>query len=97
MPDGTVTVAVLTRLPVAPADTVPVSVNVAVPPLRRSTVVPMLPLPEGAPHALPADATHVHAGVVIAAGTASVTVAPITALGPLLLATIVYVTGLPGV
>ena len=89
VPAGTVTVAVLTRLPVALADTVPVSVNVAVPAgqqvhqridvagtARRTAAA-------GRRDTGPASAN------VMAAGTVSATVAPVTALGPLLLATIV--------
>ena len=43
--DGGVTVAVFVSVPVAELDTLPVTVNVALPPLSRSTVVLMLPEP----------------------------------------------------
>ena len=48
----------------------------------------MLPLPDAGQLPPPAP-THVHVGAVSAAGTVSATVAPVTALGPALLATIV--------
>ena len=78
------------------ADTVPVSVKVALPPTSRLTVTLMLPLPE-AGQLLPGVAAQVHVAPEIVAGRASATVAPVTSLGPLLDATIVYVIGLPGV
>src|SRR6266496_379673 len=68
------------------------------------TVELMLPLPLGAPHAvvtvppLPALLTaQVQAPNVNAAGAISVTVAPDTSLGPLLVTVIVYVVLPPGV
>jgi hypothetical protein len=94
-PPGTVTVAVLTRLPVAAALTVPVKVYVTLPPTGRFTVALMLPDPLAVQLAPPA-LTQVQVGLGIAAGTVSTTVAPVTALGPAFDATIVYVTGWPG-
>src|SRR5438874_2614511 len=56
----------------------------------------MLPVPL-AVQLLPADAAHVQLALLMPAGSVSVTVAPVTALGPALLTTIVYVTVPPGV
>ena len=50
-PGGVVTFAVLTRLPVAAATTVPVSVKVALAPLARLMPTLMLPLPAAGPAA----------------------------------------------
>ena len=87
-PAGAAIVAVLTRLPVAEATTVPVTVNVAVAPTGRSTEALMLPLPL-AGQAPPPAAEHVHVTPDSAAGIVSVTVAAVTADGPVLVATIV--------
>ncbi len=84
MPAGGVTVPALTRLPVAAALMLAVTVNVAVPFTGRLTVVLMLPLPLAAVQLDPADAAHVHVAAVIAAGKVSVTAALVTELGPLL-------------
>ena len=46
-------------------------------------------------HVAPDEAAHVHVADAIAAGSESVTVAPVTADGPVLDTTIVYVTELP--
>jgi len=86
-PAGAVTVAELLIVP-DPAVTVAVAVNVAVPPLSRLTPAFKSPLPL-AGQVDPADATHVHVTLATWAGKLSVTVAPVTALGPALLATIV--------
>src|SRR6266498_3763272 len=85
-PDGAVTVALLKNCPVVPLGTVPLSVKVAVPPLTRLTVVAMLPLPLGAPQLLGAVALHVQVkpAPLSAAGSGSLTAAPVTSLGPLL-------------
>ena len=72
-----------------------VTVNVAVAPTARSTTVLMFPLPDAA-HVAPADGTHVHVAAASPAGSESVTGAPVTADGPALPTTIVYVTGSPG-
>ena len=86
-PAGAVTVAVFVIVPEA-AVTVAVAVNVAVPPFRRLTLALRLPLPL-AGQLDPAEATHVQVTLATWAGKLSVTVAPVTALGPALLATIV--------
>src|SRR5882762_2838693 len=86
VPAGAVTVAVFVIVPVPV--TVAVARNVAVPPLRRLTLAFRLPLPL-AGQVDPAEATHVQATLATWAGKLSVTVAPVTALGPALLATIV--------
>src|SRR5437899_5762160 len=65
-----------------------VTVNVALPPLRRLTLAPMLPLPL-AGQLDPAEAAQVQVTELSCAGKTSLTVAPTTALGPALLATIV--------
>ena len=87
-PAGAATVAVLTRLPVADALIVAVTVNVAEAPTGRSTVALMLPLPL-AGQVAPPVAEHVHVVPVRAAGMMSATVAAVTAEGPVLVATIV--------
>ena len=88
VPDGTDTVAVLLSVPVADALTVALTVYVAVPLASRFTVSLMLPLPE-AVQLEPADAVHVQVTPVKLAGIVSLTVAPVTSLGPLFVATIV--------
>jgi len=86
VPAGAVTVAVLVIVPLPV--TVAVTVNVAVPPLVTSTSAFRFPLPL-AGQLDPADAAQVHVTPESCAGKMSVTVAPTTALGPALLATIV--------
>src|SRR4029077_772605 len=94
-PAGTLTVAVLATLPVAPAPMLATTVYVIVLPTGRLTVSLILPLPLAVkPDALPL-ATAVKVSLATAAGKVSVTVAPVTLLGPLLLTTIVYVVELP--
>ncbi len=85
-PTGAVTVAVLEMVPVPLA--VAVTVNVAVPPLSRSTVAARLPAPL-AGQTEPPLAVQVQVAPLSCAGKTSVTVAPVTALGPALLATMV--------
>ena len=87
-PAGAAIVAVLTRLPVADALIVPVTVNVTEPPTGRLTVALMLPLPL-AGQVAPPVAVQVQVTPVRAAGIVSVTVAAVTADGPVLVATIV--------
>src|SRR3989442_1063814 len=87
-PPGAVTVAVLLSLPVADALIVPVRVWVTVAPPGRLTVSLMLPDPLG-PHVPPPAPRQVQVTPVIAAGTESATVAPVTEVGPALDATIV--------
>src|SRR6266542_3583033 len=90
-PLGGVTVALLTNCPVVPLGTVPLSVKMALPPLTRLTVVVILPLPPGAPQLLGAVALHVQVNPapLRAAGNGSLTAAPVTSLGPLLVTTTV--------
>ena len=87
VPAGAVTVAVFVIVP-EPAVTVAVAVNVAVPPLSRLMLALTSPLPL-AGQVEPAEATQVHVTPETCAGKTSLTVAPVTALGPALLATIV--------
>ncbi len=86
-PTGAVMVAVLLRVPVPL--TVAVSVNVTLPPLGRSTVVLMSPAPDAAAQAAPALGAQVQVAAVSCAGSRSTTAAPVTALGPAFVATIV--------
>src|SRR2546422_509082 len=86
-PAGAVMVAVFVIVP-EPAVTVAVAVNVAVPPVNRLTAALILPLPL-AGQLDPPEAAHVHVTPESWAGKTSLTVAPTTALGPALLATIV--------
>lgn len=92
---GAMTVAVLLKDPVAELTTVAFNLNVAVLPGRRSTVVLMLPLPLGAPQAPPVEAVQVQVTLVSLVGTMSLTVAPVTVLGPLLRTVIVYIVCVP--
>jgi hypothetical protein len=86
----------LAMVPVAPGAIVAVRVNVAVPETGSDTVVLMLPVPAATPHAEPAEPAHVQLAPLRPAGKVSVTVAPVTAEGPALLTTMVYVVVLPG-
>src|SRR5262245_1187898 len=88
--------AVFASVPVALTATVPVAVKVAVPAGSSVTAVAMDPAPEGTAQLDPADAAQVQVTPESAAGKVSVTVAAVAVLGPALLATIVYVTGVPG-
>src|ERR671930_246993 len=87
VPAGAATDAVFVIVPDA-AVTVAVAVKVALPPESRLTLAAILPLPE-AGQLEPADAAHVQVTPETCAGKLSVTVAPVTALGPALLTTIV--------
>jgi hypothetical protein len=93
-PAGAAMLAVLETEPVALADTVAFTVKVAVPPLSRLTLADMLPLPL-AGQLEPALATQDQVPIVSPDGAVSATVAPVTALGPLLVATIVYTVPAP--
>lgn len=86
---GEVTVAVLLRVSVAELITVACKLKVAVAPGNKFTVVFMLPLPLGAAQVAPAEAAQVQVTFVNLVGTLSVTVAPLTVLGPLLRTTMV--------
>src|SRR6185295_5296893 len=89
--------ATLTRLPASAGSTVPVRVNVAEPPTGRSTASTIDPAPPEVAQVPPPLPRHVHVAPEIEAGTRSITVAPLTSLGPLFDATIVYETTPPGV
>ena len=67
------------------------------PPESRATASAMLPVPEAAPQAEPLDATQAQVAPLSDDGSVSVIVALVTLDGPLLVATIVYVTLVPGV
>src|SRR5947207_3357628 len=101
MPGGAVTVAVLTRLPVAEGDAVPVTVKTTELPAPAATfrvAARSLPAPLPPPVTLAAPVVaDVQVTPVSAAGKASATVAPVTSLGPVLVTVIVYVTAVPGV
>src|SRR5262245_60477310 len=97
-PAGGATVAVLTREPVADGLTWTVYVNVTVAPTGRLTVVARAPAPFAGPVTAPPPVKSVAAQLadVTPAGRASDTLAPVTALGPVLLTTIAYVLAVPG-
>ena len=76
-----------TQVPLA-AVTVAATVKVTWSPLGMFTSAEMFPLPEAA-HAAPPEATHVQLPIVRPAGAVSVTVAPVTPLGPLFATTMV--------
>jgi hypothetical protein len=92
VPPGAATVAVfvIVPLPVAVAFTV----NVAVPPESKLMLAAMSPAPV-AGQVDPALAVQVQPLTVMFAGKTSLTVAPVTALGPAFDTTIVYVTASP--
>ncbi len=92
VPIGAVTLAELLMVPLPLA--VAVTVKVADPPESRLTAAEMSPLPD-AGQLEPALAAQVQLMAERLAGKMSVTVAAVTAEGPALLATIVYVTVLP--
>jgi hypothetical protein len=77
-----VTDAVLTIVPVAVEATVPVMTNVTELPAVMSTGLAIEPDPRAAPHDEPGPATQVHVTLPNPDGTASVTIAPMTSLGP---------------
>src|SRR5262245_45970428 len=89
-PAGVVTVAVFERVPGGVfAGSAPVTVNVAPPPTGRLTLADSAPTPAAGQEEAPAFGTHVHR-IPVSAGVVpgSVTVAPLTALGPALATTI---------
>src|SRR6266550_2455892 len=90
---GVMTV-LLSVAPLFPTGSLVPAGAVAVPPLSRFTKALRLPLPL-AGQLEPADAAHVQVTALSCAGKTSLTVAPTTALGPALLATIVYVRVAP--
>jgi len=85
---GIATVAVFETETVADGLITALTVYVAVPPARRSTVSLMFPVPE-APQLDPEDAVHVQVTLVRAAGKLSVTVAPVASTPETLEATMV--------
>src|SRR5438093_4392181 len=95
IPLGVATVAVFDSVPEALISSVPVAVNVAVPPEKRLTVWLMFPEPLAAPQVDPAEAVHVQVIPMRTAGKVSVTAAPVTPSGPASPTMIVYVTGFP--
>ena len=89
-PTGIATSTVFVNVPGAvDASSVPVTVNVVLPPLSSVTSSLTLPDPDALPHVEPADAVHVHETPTMLAGTTSVTDAPAMADGPALVTTIV--------
>jgi hypothetical protein len=101
VPAGGVTVAVLTRFPVAEASTVPLTVKTTELPAPAGTLtVAARLLPDPLPPLLmlaPPVTLLVQVTLVKFAGSVSATIAPTALLGPLLVTVIVYVSGLPGV
>lgn len=59
----------------------------------RLTVALMLPVPVGAPQLEPTEVVQVHVALLRVAGRLSVTVAPVTAIGPLFVTTMLKVVG----
>lgn len=88
VPFGTTTDAALVTVPVAVLETFTVSLNVAEPPTARLTaLLLMLTTPLDSLQLEPEEAVHVHETIVSGAGKISLTVAPVTALGPALVTT----------
>lgn len=87
VPLGAETVATLVSVPDALLESVAVKANVAVPLAAKLTVALMLPEPLGVPQLDPAEAVQVHVALLSELGRLSTTVAPVTALGPLLVTT----------
>ena len=83
------TVAVLLNVPVALFAITPVAINVATPPFSKFTLVLIVPLPFAAPQLEPPVAEHVQLTPVRAVENTSVTVAPVTLLGPVFVIRIV--------
>ena len=92
---GTETHAILLREPVALGSNVPMTLKVALPPTSKSMVVLRSPDPLVGQDD-PAEALQVHETPVSVAGNVSVTVAPATSFGPLLVIVTRYVTPCPG-
>jgi len=88
-PAGAPRVAVFTRVPVAVGLIVPVALMVAVPPGSSVTTAETAPGPPEGAQAEPADGAQLQVTPAMAAGKESVTVPPVTVLGPGLVATIV--------
>lgn len=73
VPLGAVTVAVLVTVPVAVLATVVLTINVAVPPGNKFTVVSMFTVPLGCAQLEPAEAVQVHDPMTRLAGNMSLT------------------------
>src|SRR5262245_4767997 len=95
-PGGTCATTRLMSCPVASGATLPVSENVTEPPDTIVTVVAMTSVPFGWAQALGRTAVHVHVTLVRVTGGVSVSVAPVSALGPLFVIAVVYVVCVPG-
>ena len=95
VPAATATVATLTSGLLPTGALRPVATNVALPPARRSTVVAIVPVPDGDVHLDPLLAVHVHVTPVNGTGNESVTEAPTAVLGPLLTTATVHVNEVP--
>ena len=87
VPDAVVTVAVLERAPVAVGEIIAVKMYTASVPTGRLITSLMSPVPLGAQVA-PVEARHVHAALLSALGSVSVTVTPVASDGPAFAATI---------
>ncbi len=87
-PAGGLTVAVLSSEPTVPGGTVPLTVNVTVPPTGSDTSVSIAPLPD-AGHEPPDPPAHVQVKAASGAGSGSCTRALTTSLGPRLVTVIV--------
>src|SRR5215471_12480134 len=96
-PPGGVTVTVLVSEPVALGLIVSVKLKVTLALTGRFTVVAEAPKPMSGPEMLPPPVlpVAVQVAAVTPPGSGSETAAPVTALGPVLLNTIVYVSLLP--
>ncbi len=88
MPDGAATDVLFSIVPRAPRSTVAATLKVTAPPTGILTVASISPAPE-AGQVAPPLLLHVQVTAVNAAGSASLTVAPLTACGPLFVATMV--------
>src|SRR5262249_4861015 len=95
-PGGTCATTRLMSCRVASGATLPVSEKVTEPPDTIVTVVAITSVPFGWPQALGWTDVQVHVTLVRVTGGVSVTVAPVTSLGPLFETTIVYVVCVPG-
>lgn len=88
-PLGGTIVAALVKLPVAVGTTVPVIDRVAVPLANKETITLTEPVPLADAQLEPLEAVHVHETAINLSDITSVNSELVTALGPLLVATIV--------
>src|SRR5215831_6948636 len=93
---GTVRLAVLVMLPVAPAAIAALTVNVTDPPLATVTLAAIGPLPLAGHDDEGELAAQVHDVNVTPAGGVSLTPSPVTSFGPAFDTLIVYVVDVPG-